>query len=137
MHTYICETTIELPTRVQCSVWKKTCGWKGNVQSRRSGAHYEKEENLREKLYSQLDGELFIVSAVKSTTPVTYKLTDLKGEEIRGSFYKQELQKAKQDTFRIEKVLKKRTRNGTKELYVKWKGYSNDFNTWIPDSDLR
>ena len=81
--------------------------------------------------------ELFIVSAVRSTIPITYKLTDLKGEEIRGSFYKQELQKAKQETFRIQKVLKKRTRNGVKELYVKWKGYSNDFNTWIPDSDLR
>ena len=34
---------------------------------------------------------------------MTYKITDYDGEEIQGSFYKQELQKTKHDIFRIEK----------------------------------
>ena len=29
------------------------------------------------------------------------------GEEIKGTFYEQELQKAKQQTFRIEKVIRR------------------------------
>ena len=80
--------------------------------------------------------ELFIVSAVIPTKPITYKIKDLKGEEFKGSFYHQELQKTKQEVFRIEKVLKKRTRNGTKEVYVKWKGYNNNFTSWIPESNI-
>ena len=40
------------------------------------------------------------------TKPVTYEIVDLLGEEIKGSFYEKELQKAKQQTFRIEKVVR-------------------------------
>ena len=36
------------------------------------------------------------------TIPVTYKITDYNGEDIHGSFYEQELQKTKQDLFKIE-----------------------------------
>ena len=81
--------------------------------------------------------ELFIVSEVRATKPITYKIKDLKGEEIKGTFYQQELQKTRQEIYRIEKVLKKRrTRNGTREVYVKWKGLNCDFNSWIPESDI-
>ena len=80
--------------------------------------------------------ELFIVSGVRPTKSVTYKIKDLRGEDIKGSFYPQKLQKTKQEVYRIEKVLKKRTSNGTKEVYVKWKGYNNNFNSWITESDI-
>ena len=42
------------------------------------------------------------------------------------------MQKTNQKEFRIEKVIK---RKGNK-LYVKWKGYSNSFNSWIDKKDL-
>ena len=48
--------------------------------------------------------------------PVTYKITYYNEEETQGSFYEQELQKMAQDTFRIEKGLK---RQGDKSL-VNW-----------------
>ena len=51
------------------------------------------------------------------------------GEEIEGSFYEKELQKAKQQTFRIEKVL--RRDNKEKKALVKRKGYSDKFNSWV------
>ena len=44
-----------------------------------------------------------------------------------GSFYEKELQKTNQKEFRIEKLIK---RTGDK-LKVKWKEYSNSFNSWI------
>ena len=54
-----------------------------------------------------------------------------------GTFYEPELQLAKQTTFRIEKILKQRTtKEGKKEIYVKWLGYSKDFNQWIPAEDI-
>ena len=46
--------------------------------------------------------------------------------------YENELQKANQKEFRIEKVIK---RKGDK-LYVKWKGYNNFFNCWIDKKDI-
>ena len=47
--------------------------------------------------------EVFKMSKIQLTIPVTYTITDYKREEIQGSFYKQELQKTKQDIFMIEK----------------------------------
>ena len=43
--------------------------------------------------------EVFTVDKILLTKPVTYKIVDLLGEEIEGSFYEKELQKAKQQTF--------------------------------------
>ena len=46
--------------------------------------------------------EVFKISKIQLTIPVTYKITDYySGEGIQGSFYEQELQKTKQDIFMI------------------------------------
>ena len=52
--------------------------------------------------------------------------------EITGTFYEKESQKANQEEFRIEKVIK---RKGDK-TYVKWKGYDSLFNSWIDKASL-
>ena len=79
--------------------------------------------------------EIFIVDRVKYTNPITYKLKDLNDEEIQGSFYEPELLKAKQEVFRIDKVIRRDYKK--KQALVKWKGYSDDFNSWIPIKDLK
>ena len=71
--------------------------------------------------------ETFTIVEVKRTSPVTYRIADLNGEEITGTFYEPELQKTSQELFRIEKVIKR----GKKKSLVKWKGYSDDFNSWV------
>ena len=78
--------------------------------------------------------EVFVVDKVNSTKPVTYNVVDLLGEKVEGSFYKKELQKAKQQTFRIKKVV--RRDNKKKKALVKWKGYSDKFNSWVSFKDL-
>ena len=81
--------------------------------------------------------EVFTIVKVQPTIPYTYKLKDTRGESVKGSFYETELQQAKQTAFRIEKVLKRRTtKDGRKEIYVKWLGYNRDFNQWIPEEDI-
>ena len=69
--------------------------------------------------------EVFVISKIKNTVRWTYVISDLNGEEITGSYYEKKLQKTSQQEFRIEKVLKRRG----EELYVKWKGYDNSFNS--------
>ena len=87
-----------------------------------------KYKNIFAKGYvSNWSEEVFIVNKIKNTVPWTYTISDLNGEQIIGSFCEKELQKTNQKEFRIEKVLK---RKGD-QLYVKWKGYDNSFNTWI------
>ena len=78
--------------------------------------------------------ELFVVDKVMLTKPVTYNVVDLLGEKVEGSFYEKELQKAKQQTFRIEKIV--RRDNKKKKALVKWKGYSDKFNSWVSFKDL-
>lgn len=80
--------------------------------------------------------EVFVITEVQPTNPVTYKIEDGKGEEVKGTFYEPELQRSKQEIFRIDKVLRRRTRNHIKEIYVKWKGYNSNFNQWIPETNL-
>ena len=97
-----------------------------------------KKKNHFEKGYTtNWRNEVFIVTEVQPTYPYTYKLDDTRGEKVIGTFYEPELQLAKQTIFTIEKVLRRRTtKEGKKELYVKWKGYSKDFNQWIPVEDV-
>ena len=52
-------------------------------------------------------GEIFLVDKIQSTNPITYRLKDLNNEEIQASFYEPELLPAKQDVFRIEKVIRR------------------------------
>ena len=73
-----------------------------------------------------------MIKKIKNTVSWTYVISDLDSEEISGTFYEKELQKANQKEFRVEKVIKK---NG-KKLYVKWKGYDNSCNSWIDKKDL-
>ena len=78
--------------------------------------------------------EVFTVDKIQHTNPITYKVKDLRGEDIQGSFYEPELLKAKQDVFRIDKVIRRNYKK--KQALVKWKGYSDEFNSWIPMKDL-
>ena len=79
--------------------------------------------------------EIFTVDKIQYTNPVTCKIKDLNNKEIKGSFYEPELLKADRDVFRIEKVIKRDYKK--KQALVKWRGYSDDFNSWIPFKDLQ
>ena len=54
--------------------------------------------------------EIYVVAGVVVGSPVVYKIKDLAGEVLEGTFYTQELQKVKMDPemeYKIEKMIKK------------------------------
>ncbi|KYN16160.1 hypothetical protein ALC57_11592, partial [Trachymyrmex cornetzi] len=72
--------------------------------------------------------EVFKIIEVQQTNPVTYLLQDSRGEPIAGGFYEYELHSvANPDVHLVEKVLRKRGN----EVYVKWLGFDNSYNSWI------
>lgn len=82
--------------------------------------------------------EVYRIHRVKSdTTPHVYVIRDLADEVIKGTFYEQELQLInKPESFRIEKIIKKRRARGRQEIFVKWLGYPESFNSWVNEEDF-
>ena len=91
-------------------------------------------KNTFEKSYnSNWSQEIFIIDDIKTSNVYYYFLKDLQGDKIDGSFYEQELLKTKQnDLYIIEKIIKK---VGNKYL-VKWKNYSDKFNSYVNKNDI-
>lgn len=98
-----------------------------------------KKLHVFQKKYEQLwSYEVFYISKILKTNPVTYNIKDYNNEAIKGSFYHSELQviDKSSDIYAIERIIRtRRTRSQTQYL-VKYQGYSDSFNSWIDQSDL-
>ena len=64
-------------------------------------------------------------------------MEDDRGKQHKGTFYEQELQKNKDERFRIEKVLDYKTARGKRYGLVKWIGYDDSYNSWEPVKALK
>ena len=79
--------------------------------------------------------ELFKIYKINKSNVITYQIKDMNDEIIKGIFYEKELQLTKNNTgeYIIEKILKTKGN----QMYVKWRGYSNNFNSWVKKSDIK
>ena len=70
-----------------------------------------------------------------------YKIIDFYGkQEIKGSFYQQELQKVKispNKLYKIDKILKTKTVKGKKLSLVSWVGWPSEFNSYVSASEIK
>ena len=69
----------------------------------------------------------------------SYYIKDWNNEQISGRFYENELQKVYVDentTYKIDQIIRKRTRKGNREVLVRWVGYSSKFDSWVKESEL-
>ena len=117
----------------------------GNMEQLSSKSRFKVSDKVRISKYKikifdkgytpNWNEEIFLVHKIQSTNPITYRLKDLNKEEIQRSFYELELLKAKQDVFRIEKIIRRDYKK--KQALVKWLDCSDDFNSWIPLSSLQ
>ena len=81
--------------------------------------------------------EVFTIAQVKKTNPVTYILNETLGETLEGGFYEKELQKTNQELYRVEKIIRKKKIDGIELGLVKWSGYSEKHNQWLPIKNLQ
>ena len=88
--------------------------------------------------------QIYQIKSILRTVPITYQVNDLKGDAVDGSFYKEELQSVDYpEEFFIEKELERRTRidersnKPIKEVLVRWLGYPNKFDTWLPENQVK
>ena len=85
--------------------------------------------------------EIFQIRSRTASHPPRYQIRDLKGENVEGSFYNQELKRVNakdenQVNWKIERVIYTRKIKGRKKSLVKWLGFPPKFNTLIPSADL-
>ena len=96
------------------------------------------KEPFRRSYHQQFSTEIFKVKQRHRHQGVpVYKLVDWNEQEIKGTFYNVELNKVDKNAdslFYIDKVLKRRKRNGKEQLFVSWEGYPSQMNSWI-DAD--
>ena len=78
--------------------------------------------------------ELFRIHAIHKSNVITYKIKDMNNEVIQGIFYEKELQKTRNtsEEYIIEKILK----TNKDKVCVSWRGYSNNFNSWIDKNSV-
>ena len=79
--------------------------------------------------------ELFKFHSIDKSNVISYQIKDMNNEIIQGIFHEKELQlsKMKEDgLYIIEKIIKK----NKDRYFVKWRNYSNDFNSWINKNDI-
>ena len=68
----------------------------------------------------------------RGTKRHVYKLVDYNNDEVKGSWYPEEIQEITDNQYRIEKVLRRRTLpDGSKELFVGLEGWPDKYNSWI------
>jgi transposase InsO family protein len=83
--------------------------------------------------------EIFVVSEAVPRDPPVYRVKDLSGEIVEGTFYEAEMQRVTNtsDTYKVEKILKTRKRNGKKEYLIKWLGYPESMSSWEPEENIQ
>ena len=92
---------------------------------------------------SKWTDEVFYVATRSISEGIAqYTLKSWQNDPVEGHFYKEELQKIElpegdETVYNIEKVIKRRTKRGRKEAYVKWEGWAKAFNTWIPEEEVK
>ena len=79
--------------------------------------------------------EVFVVHRVIEGSVPTYKIREWDDTPVKGTFYHEDLQKvhvSDEALFRIEKVLKR----PKGQMLVKWKGWPDKYNSWIPSASV-
>lgn len=96
-------------------------------------------EPMEKAYYPNYGDVVYQVSAVVRRYPKpVYQVKDGQGSILHRKLYAEDLQPVSKDTrYRIESIIKRRTRRGRREVLVKWLNYNSSYNSWIPESAVK
>lgn len=80
---------------------------------------------------------IYTIERRHAMNPEFYQISDHSGNLLKERFYRPELVKTREDektSYRIEKVLRSRKKNGSKEFLVKFIGYPEKY--WIKENEF-
>ena len=84
--------------------------------------------------------EIFrVANVISNHPPYRYELEDLDGENIKGRFAPQEIQKVikrDDDLWKIERIIRTVKRKDGKHHFVKWRGFPDKFNSFVAENDI-
>ena len=132
----------EITTKNAQEIWLKVYGGEHTFKKSKfkEGDHVRlaKYKSSFEKSYlPNYSDEIYQVYDIKKGNPYRYGIKDDQNEPFDTRFYAEDLAKTRKDaetTYRIEKVIKTRTKNGIKEHLVRFLGYKEP--EWIRDVDI-
>ena len=75
--------------------------------------------------------------SIKGRSKPLYVLKSFDGHTLPQRFYPEEIQKVKENLYRIESIVKRQTLNGQPGYIVKWLGYSPEHNSWVPANAIK
>uniref|UniRef100_A0A8C6P3T2 Integrase catalytic domain-containing protein n=1 Tax=Nothobranchius furzeri TaxID=105023 RepID=A0A8C6P3T2_NOTFU len=137
----LAEVNMENQRQVFCNLYRATSLKPAKkMKFKRGDVRISKLRGIFDKKCEQsFTHELFTVDECLHRSTLVYKLKDFDGEKTEGSFYEAKLQKINISTersFHAEKVLKHRTFEGERQVFVKLLGWPQKFSSWIKASDL-
>lgn len=152
VHRIIKMTPTEARTADQYTLWSNQYFTKPKITKKISKPKttnaYKFQEGDRVKLLAEkkpfdreydqrYTTEVFTITArhTRGSIPF-YIIKDELNDPIIGRFYEQELLKVNvpnDKVYKIEKIISKRTRNGRKEILVKWRGWPKKFNSYVSE----
>jgi len=83
------------------------------------------------------DNTYKITRKTKESRKPYHKIQDEQERELPRRYYPEEVQKIKPNFHRVEKILKKRTKNGKRQYFVKWLNHPSTLNSWVDASNLK
>ena len=100
-----------------------------------------KETFAKEYDFKWTEEHFFISGRTNEGHIPQYSIKDWNNTPVTGRFHDEELQKIElpdgdKSKYKIEKILKRRTRKRMKEVYVHWEGWAKRFHSWIPASEV-
>lgn len=85
--------------------------------------------------------EVFIITGrVMKQNIAQYTIKSWDNDPVIGRFYQEELQKVHVDNstiYNIEKVVRKKRKRKKVLCLVKWQGWGEQYNTWVPESEIQ
>jgi transposase InsO family protein len=128
------------------SLWYRLYGRLGKCGRRprfQEGAavRVAKEKHVFEKGYlPRFTDEVFFVAERRADPgePVVYRLRDEEGEPVKGWFYEPEMcaVDASNIAYRVERIIEARKRGKGIEYLVKWYGFDDRHNAWVPEEEF-